>query len=117
MSLLKSALTVGGFTLVSRLLGFLRDQLIALIKDPISAISVGMALMFGTAGLPHILVRFYTVPDAKTARVSLAATESGGAHPRAIRTTLSRAHPACPGRPDSRTLARKAERNDWSRKR
>src|SRR5260370_3331940 len=30
-----------------------------------------MALIFGTAGLPHILVRFYTVPDAKTARVSV----------------------------------------------
>ena len=36
----------------------------ALIKDPISAISVGMALMFGTAGLPHILMRFFTVPNA-----------------------------------------------------
>src|SRR5882724_8177720 len=34
-------------------------------------ISLGMALVFGTAGLPHILVRFYTVPDAKTARVSV----------------------------------------------
>ena len=31
-------------------------------------ISLGMALIFGTAGLPHILVRFYTVPDAQTAR-------------------------------------------------
>src|SRR5436309_2707918 len=34
-------------------------------------ISLGMALVFGTAGLPHILVRFYTVPDARTARVSV----------------------------------------------
>ena len=34
-------------------------------------ISLGMALIFGTAGLPHILVRFYTVPDAKTARISV----------------------------------------------
>src|SRR5881275_1851291 len=34
-------------------------------------VSLGMALVFGTAGLPHILVRFYTVPDAKTARVSV----------------------------------------------
>lgn len=34
-------------------------------------ISLGMALVFGTAGLPHILVRFYTVPDAKTARISV----------------------------------------------
>jgi len=43
----------------------------ALIKDPISAISVGMALMFGTAGLPHILMRFFTVPSAKEARKSV----------------------------------------------
>ena len=43
----------------------------ALIKDPISAISVGMALMFGTAGLPHILQRFFTVPSAKEARKSV----------------------------------------------
>jgi cation/acetate symporter len=34
-------------------------------------ISLGLALIFGTAGLPHILVRFYTVPDAKTARKSV----------------------------------------------
>ena len=43
----------------------------ALIKDPVSAISVGMALMFGTAGLPHILMRFFTVPSAKAARSSV----------------------------------------------
>jgi len=41
------------------------------IKDPISAISFGMALMFGTAGLPHILMRFFTVPDARAARKSV----------------------------------------------
>ncbi|MGB3275768.1 MAG: cation acetate symporter [Castellaniella sp.] len=41
------------------------------IKDPISAISFGMALMFGTAGLPHILMRFFTVPDAREARKSV----------------------------------------------
>ena len=41
------------------------------IKDPISAISFGMALMFGTAGLPHILMRFFTVADAKEARKSV----------------------------------------------
>src|SRR5215471_2720014 len=43
-------------------------------KPPYGAldlISLGMALIFGTAGLPHILVRFYTVPDAKTARSSV----------------------------------------------
>lgn len=43
-----------------------------LIKDPVSAISVGLALMFGTAGLPHILMRFFTVPSAKEARKSVA---------------------------------------------
>ena len=37
----------------------------------IDLISLGLALVLGTAGLPHILVRFYTVPDAKTARVSV----------------------------------------------
>ncbi|TXH97626.1 MAG: cation/acetate symporter ActP, partial [Pseudomonas sp.] len=42
-----------------------------LVKDPISAISLGLALMFGTAGLPHILMRFFTVPDAKEARKSV----------------------------------------------
>jgi cation/acetate symporter len=43
-------------------------------KPPYGAldlVSLGLALIFGTAGLPHILVRFYTVPDAKTARVSV----------------------------------------------
>ena len=38
---------------------------------PLDLVSLGLALIFGTAGLPHILVRFYTVPDAKTARVSV----------------------------------------------
>ena len=42
-----------------------------LISDPISAISLGVALMFGTAGLPHILMRFFTVADAKEARKSV----------------------------------------------
>src|SRR5205823_10581782 len=37
----------------------------------IDLISLCMALVFGTAGLPHILVRFYTVPDARTARKSV----------------------------------------------
>jgi len=41
------------------------------LKDPISAVSFGMALMFGTAGLPHILMRFFTVPSAKEARKSV----------------------------------------------
>lgn len=43
----------------------------ALVKDPISMISLGLALMFGTAGLPHILMRFFTVSDAKAARKSV----------------------------------------------
>jgi len=42
-----------------------------LFKNPWDQISLGMALVFGTAGLPHILIRFYTVPDAKTARASV----------------------------------------------
>jgi cation/acetate symporter len=41
------------------------------VTDPIDAVSLGLALMLGTAGLPHILMRFYTVPDAKTARTSV----------------------------------------------
>jgi cation/acetate symporter len=42
-----------------------------LVKDPVSAISLGLALIFGTAGLPHILMRFFTVPDARSARTSV----------------------------------------------
>ena len=42
-----------------------------LVKNPIDALSLGLALMFGTAGLPHILMRFFTVKDAKQARKSV----------------------------------------------
>jgi cation/acetate symporter len=42
-----------------------------LITSPLDAVSLGLALMFGLLGLPHILMRFYTVPDAKAARVSV----------------------------------------------
>ena len=42
-----------------------------LAANPIDAISLGLALMFGTAGLPHILMRFFTVKDAKEARKSV----------------------------------------------
>ncbi|MCT7357970.1 cation acetate symporter [Thalassolituus pacificus] len=42
-----------------------------LVSDPVSAISLGIALMFGTAGLPHILMRFFTVADAREARKSV----------------------------------------------
>lgn len=41
------------------------------VADPVSTISLGIALMFGTAGLPHILMRFFTVSDAKEARKSV----------------------------------------------
>ena len=43
-----------------------------MVADPLDAVSLGIALMLGTAGLPHILMRFYTVRDAKTARRSVA---------------------------------------------
>ncbi|MFH1060109.1 MAG: sodium/solute symporter [Pseudomonadota bacterium] len=42
-----------------------------LVSNPLDAISLGLALMFGLLGLPHILMRFYTVPDAKAARKSV----------------------------------------------
>lgn len=42
-----------------------------LVKDPISALSLGLGLMFGTAGLPHILMRLFTVSDAREARKSV----------------------------------------------
>lgn len=42
-----------------------------LLKDPVSAMSLGIGLMFGTAGLPHILMRFFTVPDAQAAKKSI----------------------------------------------
>jgi len=43
----------------------------SLLADPVTAISLCMGLMFGTAGLPHILMRFFTVTDAKEARKSV----------------------------------------------
>jgi cation/acetate symporter len=43
----------------------------SLLADPVTAISLGLGLMFGTAGLPHILMRFFTVADAKEARKSV----------------------------------------------
>jgi cation/acetate symporter len=42
-----------------------------LVSDPLDAVSLGLSLMLGTAGLPHILMRFYTVPNAQTARASV----------------------------------------------
>lgn len=43
----------------------------SLLADPVTAISMGLGLMFGTAGLPHILMRFFTVSNAKEARKSV----------------------------------------------
>jgi len=42
-----------------------------LVTDPVEAVSLGLALMLGLLGLPHILMRFYTVPDARAARTSV----------------------------------------------
>jgi cation/acetate symporter len=42
-----------------------------LVTDPVDAVSLGIALMFGLLGLPHILMRFYTVRDARDARISV----------------------------------------------
>ena len=42
-----------------------------LLKNPIDQISLGMALVLGTAGMPHILMRFFTVPTAQQARKSV----------------------------------------------
>ena len=44
---------------------------VKLMADPISAISLSLGLLFGTAGLPHIMMRFFTVPNAKEARKSV----------------------------------------------
>ena len=43
----------------------------SLMADPVSAVSLSLALLFGTAGLPHIMMRFFTVPNAKEARKSV----------------------------------------------
>ena len=54
--------------------GHYGDKVLApggLVSNPWDALSLGIALMFGTAGLPHILMRFYTVPTAKEARRSV----------------------------------------------
>jgi cation/acetate symporter len=42
-----------------------------LVTSPVDAVSLGLALMLGLLGLPHILMRFYTVPDARAARISV----------------------------------------------
>ncbi|MFO1129626.1 MAG: cation acetate symporter [Rhodospirillales bacterium] len=92
VQIIKACLLLGGGTLVMLLafaqFGFsfetLAQQAVAaspsgiklmapgtLLSDPITAVSLGLGLMFGTAGLPHILMRFFTVPNAKEARKSV----------------------------------------------
>ena len=92
VQVIKACLLLGGSTLISLLVlaqfGFDFNALIAkavevhakhesillpgpAVANPINAFSLGMALMFGTAGLPHILMRFFTVSDAKEARKSV----------------------------------------------
>jgi cation/acetate symporter len=90
VQIIKAALLLGGATLLVILTlgrygfspgalldataGKYGDQVLApggLIGNPWDALSLGLALMFGTAGLPHILMRFYTVPNAKEARKSV----------------------------------------------
>lgn len=63
-------------TLVNRAMSIhgLGDRLLApgsLLADPVTALSLSLGLVFGTAGLPHILMRFFTVSDAKEARKSV----------------------------------------------
>ena len=92
VQMIKAVLLLSGATLMSFLImkhaGFSMESLFkeatgihekgiaimepgSLVSNPIDALSLGLALMFGTAGLPHILMRFFTVPDAKEARKSV----------------------------------------------
>jgi cation/acetate symporter len=84
VQIIKAVLLIGGATILvfmilrrfdfspSALFGKVSEDLLKpLDKKPLDRISLGLALMFGTAGLPHILMRFYTVPDAKEARKSV----------------------------------------------
>ncbi len=92
VQIIKACLLLGGATLMAILVlakfGFNPDAMFAaavkthpkgdaimapgaFVADPVSTISLGLALIFGTAGLPHILMRFFTVRDAKAARKSV----------------------------------------------
>jgi cation/acetate symporter len=90
VQIIKAVLLLGGVTLLTALVlarfDFSPGQLYSavaaragqsalepggLLADPLDAISLGLALMFGLLGLPHILMRFYTVPDARAARLSV----------------------------------------------
>jgi cation/acetate symporter len=66
ISLLKHPVPVPGFDYGQR---FLEPGL--WLQSPLDQISLGMALVLGTAGMPHILMRFFTVPTAKDARKSV----------------------------------------------
>ncbi|HEY0781560.1 MAG TPA: cation acetate symporter, partial [Thermoanaerobaculia bacterium] len=61
----------GLYAAVSQKLGQTALEPGGLVSNPLDTISLGLALMFGLLGLPHILMRFYTVPDAKSARKSV----------------------------------------------
>ena len=63
---LKDPVAVPGFDYGQR---FLEPGLF--LKAPLDQISLGMALVLGTAGMPHILMRFFTVPTAQAARKSV----------------------------------------------
>ncbi len=92
VQMIKAVLLLGGATFISIMVlkhsGFSLESLFGkavavhdggqsimapggLVANPIDALSLGLALMFGTAGLPHILMRFFTVPDAREARKSV----------------------------------------------
>ncbi|MBL8249173.1 MAG: cation acetate symporter [Candidatus Competibacter sp.] len=92
VQIIKACLLLGGGTLVMLLafsqFGFSLEKLAsqavanskkglalmapgAFLSDPVTAVSLSLGLMFGTAGLPHILMRFFTVPNAKEARKSV----------------------------------------------
>ena len=92
VQIIKAALLLGGGTVLGILalahfgfdLNFMASQAVAshkagikimapgsLLADPVSAVSLSLGLLFGTAGLPHIMMRFFTVPNAKEARKSV----------------------------------------------
>lgn len=90
VQIVKAVLLVGGVTLLTGLVlarfDFSPGALYAAVSDrygaaalepgglvtsPLDAVSLGLALMLGLLGLPHILMRFYTVPDARAARLSV----------------------------------------------
>ncbi len=92
VQIIKAVLLLGGGTLLMLLafaqFGFSFDKMFStavaahkegakimgpgsLLSNPVSAVSLSLGLLFGTAGLPHIMMRFFTVPNAKEARKSV----------------------------------------------